>query len=121
MSTRTLHGMTMHSAALQLGISRAKLFALLKGKGLFNADNTPRIDLVRAGLFTVRVRQFDNPVSGISRQYATTLVTGNGLSWLHALVNDEPRPIQTPRCPDTADADPGRDETRDRTRARQVA
>lgn len=82
MPARTLPGLDMHRAAQTLGISRRKLFTQLKARGLFHANNTPKHDLIRAGLFSVELREFNNPVSGIRRQYSITLVTGAGLSWL---------------------------------------
>ncbi len=87
--TTHIHGLSMQAAAKQLGISRNKLFALLRKHGHLNADNTPHHHLVQQGLFTVDTRGFNNPVSGISRQYTVTLVTGAGLSWLHALKDQD--------------------------------
>ena len=123
MTARHIHGLSMQAAAKQLGISRNALFALLRTHGHLNADNTPRHHLVREGLFTVDTRAFNNRVSGIRRHYTVTLVTGTGLSWLHSLVNDEPkpRPIPASRRPDPAAADTGRNENRHRPGARKVA
>lgn len=89
MTAHHIHGLSMQDAAKQLGISRKKLFGLLRKHGYLNADNTPRHHLVQEGLFTVDTRAFDNRVSGIRRQYAVTLVTGAGLCWLHTLIDTD--------------------------------
>jgi len=121
MTARTIHGLSLAAAAKQIGTTRHRLLQVLKSRGLFHSNNLPRSELIQAGLFVVQTRAYHNRVSGISKQYAVTLVTGHGLSWLQDVMTNEQRQIPIPRCPDTADAVTGRDERRHRPGTREVA
>lgn len=85
MPARTTPGMDLSSAAKQLGIGRTRLCRLLRSQGYFYRDNTPRHSLIKAGLFRVETRGYRNR-AGIDKQYSATLVTGQGLAWLHEVI-----------------------------------
>lgn len=80
MPARHIHGISMQRAAQILGTTRPRLFELLRERQMISKFNVPT---TRAhGLFIVDTREFNNRVTGITRQYATPLVTGPGLIWL---------------------------------------
>lgn len=64
---------------------RNALYALLRKHGHFHGDNTPNRELLKQGLFTVEFKQA-RTAYGIARAYSKTLVTPNGLAWLHEFV-----------------------------------
>lgn len=82
MPARHIHGISMQRAAEILGTTRPHLFRFLREHRLLGAHNVPTTLAARMGVLTLDTRAYHNRVTGISRQYATPLVTGPGLIWL---------------------------------------
>lgn len=84
----TVPVITMLTAADDLGISRCRLFKLLREHDHF-IDTLPRQSLIKQGLFRVEIHQYHNPNNTrLTRQYGITMVTAAGLAWLKEFLHD---------------------------------
>ena len=77
----------MKEAASRTGIKggRNGLFALLRQYGHLNKDNTASLNMIQQGYMFNEVKQAKTH-SGIARDYYKTLITPNGISWIHDFV-----------------------------------
>lgn len=86
--TSPVRAITMLTAADDIGISRQRLFKLLREHGHF-IENLPRQTLIKQGLFRVEIHQYHNPNNErIRHQYAIAMVTAAGLAWLNEFLHD---------------------------------
>lgn len=60
----------------------------MRATGVLDRNNLPRHDLVKQGLFKVVTGQYVKGKTGIRGDYAVTLVTGAGLTYLSALLEE---------------------------------
>ena len=91
---RTIPCITMQTAADDLGISRARLFKLLRDHKLF-LNRLPRDALIKAGYFRVEIHEWQNPDKpSIRRQYGIAMVTGRGKAWLQEFVEDQEKAVE---------------------------
>ncbi|HBX36244.1 MAG TPA: hypothetical protein DEG76_02595, partial [Pseudohongiella sp.] len=89
-----LEAMTMdkpvkiNAAAKILNAKPTRLRQKMRARGIVDKNNLPRHDLVERGLFEVKTGQFVKGRTGIRQNYAVTLVTGSGLTFLSALMEE---------------------------------
>lgn len=72
--------LTMNAAAKSLGISRPKLFAVLRGRNVLMANNLPYQLFIDKGLFKVKDKVIE--MGEKSMVYPQTFVTGKGVAWI---------------------------------------
>ena len=87
MTFRSIKGLNLESVAAQLGMTRPKLIQTLKDRKILMKNGQPFRQYIKEGLFVVDIRDFTN-IAGINKQYAITLVTGEGLAFLHELLTE---------------------------------
>jgi anti-repressor protein len=72
--------LTMNEAAKSLGISRPKLFAVLRGRNVLMANNLPYQLFIDKKLFKVKDKVIQ--MGDKSMVYPQTFVTGKGVAWI---------------------------------------
>ena len=87
MAFRSSRGLNLESVAHQLGMTRPKLVKTLKEREIFMSNGLPYRKYIQQGLFYVDTRVFRN-LADIDKQYTVTLVTGEGLAFLHELLTE---------------------------------
>ena len=82
----------INQAAKMLEIPPSRLRHLLRTRKVIDRNNLPRHELVERGLFHVENRQFRKGKTGILGNYAVALVTGSGLTYISALLEEVANP-----------------------------
>jgi phage antirepressor YoqD-like protein len=86
--------LSAQAAANELGITRPKLFALLRNEGLiYNSQNLPTVYAQENGLLRTEIRSH-NKVAGIEKQYTALLVTAKGLTYIQELIENGKTPTR---------------------------
>lgn len=89
-------GVSVATAARQLGMGQHRLFNLLRDKGILRKDD-PRLPLqkhVNAGLFLVKASTWTNPKTEQQVFSSTMLVTAKGVDWIYRTLMQSPNPKQ---------------------------
>lgn len=75
-------------AAKLLEVKPCRLRQIMRAKRVIDNRNLAHHDLVKKGLFHVETRQYVRGQTGIRNNYCVTLVTGAGLTYLSALLEE---------------------------------
>jgi len=78
---------TVREAAKLLGVGSKRLFAMLRNDGIFDSKNLPQQRYIDAEYFRTTLKNWQNPVAGMSHLYAKTFITEKGVKWLDKKIN----------------------------------